>query len=210
MRKLDGDACDDGDPTTGTSACQGGQCVGVATTVTVPPVVPAAKSAAKVRIPVQVQIPDVSGTKAAKVTLQGEVNCVDLPTSVRVKGCGQAARPAAGFRAQLISASVPITPLVKRNFGPAPLTRRAADGRYPDTADAVPVAGREIKRPVPIDPGFSQSGRLAIAETGLPHISICGDVFRASSAAPSGFTATSPATVRTILFRMSTRNRLPK
>jgi hypothetical protein len=119
MRKLDGDACDDGDPETGTSACQNQLCVGVTTKVVVQPdrFVPPAESASKVKIPVQIQIPNESGPKSANVVLQGVANCLDLPVSTRPKRCGQIRGRTADFPPQLTSGLVPITPLVKRNFG---------------------------------------------------------------------------------------------
>jgi hypothetical protein len=119
MRKLDGDACDDGDPTTGSSACQGGQCVGVAATVVVPPeiIVPPTKSPANVNIPVTIQIPNESGPNAARLALQGFVDCADLPASNRPAKCGQAGGSTAEFRPLVTSVFLPITPLVKKNLG---------------------------------------------------------------------------------------------
>jgi hypothetical protein len=134
MRKLDGDACDDGDPTTGTSACQGGQCAGVATTVVVPPQIPVSptKSPANVKIPVTIKIPNESGPQAAQVAVQGFVDCADLPASGRPKKCGPTEATTGSFRAQVTSVFLPITPLFKKDLG---RTRaRALAVRLPLTA----------------------------------------------------------------------------
>jgi hypothetical protein len=119
--KQEHDPCDDGDPATGTSACQGQQCVGVALTVVIPqpPPVPPTLPAAQVRIPIDVQIPNESGPHEAFVKLQGFVDCRELPLSVRlkVKKCAHAGGRTVDFHPQLMSGLVPITPRVKRNFG---------------------------------------------------------------------------------------------
>jgi hypothetical protein len=133
--KLDGNACDDGDPTTGTSACQGQQCVGVTATVTVPPkiIVSPTKSPLNVRIPISIQIPNESGPQAARVALQGFVDCADLPASRRPKKkCGSAGASAGSFRAQVTSVFLPITPLFGKNLGRA--RARALTVRLPLTA----------------------------------------------------------------------------
>jgi hypothetical protein len=82
-----------------------------------PPPVPPTLPAARVNIPVYVQVPNESGPQEAKVQLQGFVDCRDVPLSIRPKKCARAGGSTAGFRPQLISGLVPVTPLVRRNFG---------------------------------------------------------------------------------------------
>ena len=117
--KLDGDPCDDGDPETGTSVCLNQVCVGVTTTVAVPPdiTVPPGKPPGKVKIPVHVEIPAGAGSSNATVLLQGTVDCLDLPVSVRPKRCGAAGGTTSVYQARLETVFLPVTPRIKRALG---------------------------------------------------------------------------------------------
>jgi hypothetical protein len=119
VMKLDGDACDDGDPATGTSVCLDHVCVGVTTTVTVPPeiTVPPGKPPGQVKIPVHVEIPAGAGSSAATVLLQGTVNCLDLQVSVRPKRCGAATSVTSGYSFRVGSVFLPVTPRIRRSLG---------------------------------------------------------------------------------------------
>jgi len=72
----DGTLCDDGDPTTGTSACVGNVCRGVEIEVDVAADTPASQN--PVRIPVVIDLGD-GLSQATTVQLQGFVSCDDVP-----------------------------------------------------------------------------------------------------------------------------------
>ena len=121
VTKPDGAMCDDGNPATGTSACQGQQCVGVAVGVTIPPdiVVPPSQGAGNVKIPVTVQVPATSGPMKAQVQLQGFVACSDISAilgSVPPQ-CGQGLVTTEAIGSGQTSVFVPITARVQRQLG---------------------------------------------------------------------------------------------
>jgi hypothetical protein len=120
-KKSVGEACDDGDPETGTSSCTASQeCRGVTTTVSVQTEiqVPPNESPKQVKIPVTLEVPDTPGTKAATAVLQGFVDCVEIPPAQRPQKCGQpAGAVTAGYGARLESVFLRVTPKVKRSLG---------------------------------------------------------------------------------------------
>jgi cysteine-rich repeat protein len=109
--KQEGDACDDGDPGTATSTCQQQACLGVAVGIAIPPVidVPAQKPPGKVKIPADIEIPDTAGTAAARVTVQGFVDCLDLPVADRPVQCGSVAIASRSIVTKVESTFLPVT-----------------------------------------------------------------------------------------------------
>ena len=118
VSKQDGDACDDGDPTT-TSVCSGHQCKAVKVRVDVPPPppVPDGVSPAAVKIHVDIAVPDTPGPQNASVTVQGVVMCGDLPPALRPKKCGQSALTRVAYQTRMSSVFVPVTPRVQKQLG---------------------------------------------------------------------------------------------
>src|SRR5262245_53195990 len=108
-RKPPNASCDDNDPET-TSSCQGDRCVGVKTTVVVPPPLPVPPTLppSQVKIAVDVTVPDTTGTTAAKVTLQGTVDCDAIPLALQPKKCRQSGGTAGnGARLDTVTVRVP-------------------------------------------------------------------------------------------------------
>ena len=118
-RKPENASCEDNNPETGTSSCQGGQCVGVKATVVVPPPPPVAPTLppSQVKIAVDVTVPDTSGTTVAKVTLQGTVDCDAVPPALQPRKCRQSGGTGATYGARLDTVTVRVTPLIKRKLG---------------------------------------------------------------------------------------------
>jgi hypothetical protein len=113
----DGDTCDDGDPGTGTSSCLNDVCTGVATTITVPPEIMFPPTARRIKIPVQVAIPD-GGTERASVRLDAVVDCLDLPDEQRPKRCGMLGTASTlASQARIESVLLRVTPRRVRNLG---------------------------------------------------------------------------------------------
>ena len=113
-----GDGCDDGDPATGTSACDKAlESRGVATKVTVSPevVVPSTESPKDVKIPVTVEVP--AGNEQTTVVLQGFVDCADVAPALQPKKCGSVVAVTAGYAARLESVFLRVTPRIKRGLG---------------------------------------------------------------------------------------------
>jgi hypothetical protein len=119
-RKPENAPCDDGDPNTGTSACDAaGRCTGVAVQLNVvpPPPIPPGQSAAQVKIRIDVDVPDTSGPKSARVVVQGVVACSDLPPDLRPKTCAAPAALIVTNASPGNSVFVPVTPRVARQLG---------------------------------------------------------------------------------------------
>ena len=118
-RKPQDASCVDDDPETGTSSCQGGTCVGVKTTVVVPPPLPVPPTLppSQVKIMVDVTVPDTTGTTAAKVALEGTVDCDAIPLALQPKKCRQGGGTGAAYGARVESVTVRVTPLIKRKLG---------------------------------------------------------------------------------------------
>jgi len=116
-----GAICDDGDPATGTSACQDQECVGVSATVTVPPdiTVSATKSPRGVKIPVTIQVAGDSGPAKAQAIVQGTVNCDDVPAELRPGKCGPLTAIQQRYGVKVSSVFLSVTPRIKRNLGRA-------------------------------------------------------------------------------------------
>jgi hypothetical protein len=51
------------------------------------------------------------------VLLQGTVNCLDLPVSVRPKRCGAATSVTSGYSFRVGSVFLPVTPRIRRSLG---------------------------------------------------------------------------------------------
>jgi hypothetical protein len=118
-QKSEGDSCDDDDPATATSTCQDQQCRGVALGITIPSVieVPATQPPNKVKIPVEIAVPDTAGTQAARVTVQAFVSCLDLPVAGRPAQCGSPATETLGVATRVESTFLPVTRPRTRNLG---------------------------------------------------------------------------------------------
>jgi hypothetical protein len=117
----DGAICDDGDPATGTSACQDQECVGVSATVTVAPeiTVAATKNPRGVKIPVTIQVAGDSGPAKAQAIVQGTVNCDDVPAELRPGKCGPLTAIQQRYGVKVSSVFLSVTPRIKRNLGRA-------------------------------------------------------------------------------------------
>jgi len=124
LEKGTGDLCDDSRPETETDACdEAHECRGVTVRVDVPPTldVPPDENPKDVKIPVSVEVGDISGSVNAKVVLQGFIDCLEPSAPVGpckrahtvVRGTGRSA----DVQTKVVSRFLPVTRRVGRGLG---------------------------------------------------------------------------------------------